>query len=74
MDAGEKGLRPELRARGSVVSRLSSEVSSTCGSAEDQEVVRCRRCGSADVKGRWRGLGGNERRVLVCGGCGGVVE
>jgi hypothetical protein len=59
--------RPELRERmSSAVSRLSSEIS-----AEEE---KCGSCAGTEFKVRWRGTGGNEERVAVCGRCGVVAE
>ncbi|KAJ4290329.1 hypothetical protein N0V90_010545 [Kalmusia sp. IMI 367209] len=59
--------RPELRGRGeSVVSQLSSE--------QSVEEEACRHCGSTEFKMRWKGVGGTEKRTVVCGRCGKAVE
>lgn len=60
----EEELRPELRGRSSTVSMLSSEES------EREEEEKCVYCGSTDFKMRWSGLGGKEKKTLVCGKCG----
>ncbi|KAL5372208.1 hypothetical protein DPSP01_013674 [Paraphaeosphaeria sporulosa] len=64
--------RPELQARvSSAVSRLSSEVSSL---SAEEEAEKCASCGGMEFKVRWRGTGGREERIVVCGVCGRVVD
>jgi hypothetical protein len=72
-DNGGEGLRPELKGRESVVSKLSLEY----GSAEEEgESVadECRNCKGTEFRVRMRGLGGNEERFLVCVRCGTAVS
>jgi ribosomal protein S27AE len=67
-ETGLQPARPDMRGRlstVSAVSKLSSELPS-----EEEEEIKCAKCGSEEFKVRVLGTGGKEERRLVCGRCG----
>jgi hypothetical protein len=67
-------LRPELKGRESVVSKLSLEYDASVEEQREKEEERCKECGGSEFRVRWRGLGGHEEKFLVCKKCGTAQE
>jgi hypothetical protein len=65
---GLQPARPDMRGRlstVSAVSKLSAEMPS-----EDEEEVKCQKCGSVEFRIRVLGTGGKEDKIMVCASCG----